>query len=101
MLITVQKGDITYDCLKFICPGCALNGSGIHILPVNNEIIPSWSWNGDTDKPTLSPSIKTTVGNFVCHSFLVDGEFSFLPDSTHELGDMRAKLPDLPYIDKL
>lgn len=33
----------------------------------------NWSWNGDVDKPTLKPSVKTTYNNVVCHSFVNDG----------------------------
>jgi len=49
----------------------------------------NWSWNGDTEKPTLHPSILTTytTGNIThrCHSFVNDGKIQFLADCSHEL----------------
>lgn len=63
--------------------------SGDLILPVllsgNRKGTNCWSWNGDTEKPTLKPSIKTTREGFVCHSFLNDGKAQFLSDCTHDL----------------
>lgn len=65
---------------------------------------PVWTWNGDTEKPTLKPSIsvtgtmqltdeqvKTVMGGskiepkpFICHTWITDGQAIYLPDSTHE-----------------
>ncbi len=49
----------------------------------------NWSWNGDTEKPTLHPSILTTYqhGDVLhkCHSFVNDGVIQFLSDCTHDL----------------
>lgn len=44
-----------------------------------------WTWNGDVEKPTLKPSIRTRNNKHVCHSFVTDGRIQFLTDSTHEL----------------
>lgn len=101
-LVTVLDGDAQYQCLKFICPGCALDGStGMHMLPVNcNNHEPSWNFDGNLDAPTLSPSILTRGGPEMgsrCHSYLEAGKFRFLEDSTHELaGQTDVPLPDLP-----
>jgi hypothetical protein len=67
------------------------------MLPVNCGDIktPSWDWNGDLERPTLSPSILTQ-GYTVCHSFLRDGVFEFLTDSTHSLAGQSVPIPDLP-----
>ncbi len=46
---------------------------------------PCWSWNGDTEKPTIKPSILTRGGdNMLCHSFVNDGKVKFLDDCTYE-----------------
>lgn len=45
---------------------------------------PCWTWNGDVDKPTLKPSIKTWTADCMCHSFVTDGMIRFLGDCTHE-----------------
>jgi hypothetical protein len=101
-LRTVKANDITYDALLFVCPGCVAGGpegyDGLHMLPVNNEHDigkPNWTWNGDLQKPTLSPSILSKGYN-VCHSFLEDGVFRFLTDSDHPLSGQSVPIPDLP-----
>jgi hypothetical protein len=72
-----------------------------------------WSWNGDTEKPTLRPSVLSTSGHYTpqfkaddscwckyfeehpehksagvccyrCHTWVNDGKAQFLSDSTHE-----------------
>ncbi len=55
-----------------------------------------WSWNGDTEKPTLKPSILTTDGTHTCHTWVNDGKAIFLPDCTHELA---GKTLDLLEVD--
>ncbi len=75
-------------------------GTGLHLIPVNTTAkTPSWSWNGNPDLPTISPSILTHSGpdGFnVCHSFLTDGVFHFLGDCSHQLAGKEAGIPDLP-----
>lgn len=98
--------------VSFKCPGCKLS----HSMPVAGKTSSSveWEFNGDVDKPTLSPSILARGGccyepNWhqsekhgepcdkgspdedgismchVCHSFVRDGRIEFLGDCTHEL----------------
>jgi hypothetical protein len=78
--------------LWFFCPGCqepiriTVNGPG------------TWKWNGDLEKPTISPSILTD-GNKPekrCHSFIKDGNIQFLNDCFHELKGQTVPLPELP-----
>jgi len=56
----------------------------------------NWSWNGDTEKPTLRPSILTTSKqgdiNHICHSFVNDGIIEFLSDCTHEFVNTKREL---------
>ena len=96
---------IKYDALMFVCPGCAINdGTGIHILPVNSTTkSPSWDLDGNLESPTLSPSILTHIKPYVngqpmgvCHSFLRDGVFEFLSDSSHALSGKSAPMGKLP-----
>lgn len=62
--------------------------SGIVIIPVmlkgRREGTGNWTWNGDTEKPTLKPSVLTIGGNFRCHSWINDGEVKFLDDCSHD-----------------
>lgn len=91
-------------------------GETTHLLlnmpgPIPNRVLPvqtygtrrgtgNWSWNGDTEKPTLKPSIKTEGVNndgsrLCCHSFVNDGKVQFLIDSTHELAGTTVPLLDI------
>lgn len=62
-----------------ICPcGCGAYMS----LPINDTpgTHPSWSWNGDLEAPTLTPSIRDLGGCFF-HGFLTGGIWTFCGDS--------------------
>ena len=53
--------------IAFNCPGC---GSDCYV-PINVEF--GWKWNGDEQKPSLTPSL----GQRCCgwHGYLTDGKF--------------------------
>lgn len=69
------------------CPACELR----HPLPY------SWTFNGDLERPTFSPSFRQTLGDGgVCHYFIIAGEIHFVADSTHALAGQRVQLPDMP-----
>lgn len=97
---------IHYTALMFVCPGCALDGTtGLHLLPVNTENTkPAWIWDGNYDRPTISPSILTKGKKpenedevqKICHCYLKDGWFDFLSDCTHGLKGCKVPIPDLP-----
>ena len=107
MLRRCKDGDVEYDQLWFVCPGCKSCGddhTGLHALPVNGTQQgatkrPFWQFDGNLEAPTLSPSILSRGGsdpNFVCHSFLRAGVFEFLSDCTHELKGQHVPIPSLP-----
>ena len=103
MLRHVLDGEVEYDALAFVCPGCTLNGGpGLHMLPVNALVkAPSWTWNGNLELPTLSPSILTRwrwndETDIICHSFLKEGVFEYLSDCTHGLNNQKVPMVDLP-----
>ena len=53
------------------CPcGCGAVGA----LDFGQKRSPRWNWNGDKDKPTLTPSIRRTAG-CMWHGYLTDGVF--------------------------
>lgn len=83
------------------------------------HVIPSgWTFDGNLEKPTFSPSVKITGkqtvvvdgrwtgewvrdadGNAVdycCHYFLTAGRLNFCNDCTHGLSGQAVELPDLP-----
>lgn len=85
----------------FHCPGCNARHS-IWPRPLTNpENGASWEFNGDVDRPTVSPSLLD-VRQFtdpdrrgqVCHSFITDGQIRFLSDCTHTLAGQTVEIPD-------
>jgi hypothetical protein len=76
------------------CPGCKM----FHCVNTVTEGRPKWTWNGDMEKPTFSPSLLVTYNygvnnvDVVCHSFIVDGVWQFLGDCTHELAGQNVPM---------
>ena len=95
----------------FRCPGCG----DTHTVSDN------WTFNGDYEKPTFSPSILVRCGHYSqyydgkncwcnfserypgeeapfkcsrCHSYVTDGKIQFLSDCTHELAGQTVGIPD-------
>lgn len=72
---------------------------GVIVLPVilkgSRDVTKCWTWNGDTEKPTLRPSVLTqgtdsrdgpSYGqDYRCHTWVNNGQAQFLDDCTHEL----------------
>ena len=97
------------DMLLFWCPGCG----GAHGVRVGEGPGARWSYNGNADAPTFSPSILVRHEHWVppatsenmdpgpqekvvgiCHSFVRDGQIQFLSDCTHELAGQTVPLPN-------
>lgn len=87
--------------LLFRCPGC---NEG-HMIRHGEGPGPRWTWNGDAEKPTFTPSVLVTYNGSdagidgappaVCHSFVTDGRIQFLSDCTHALAGQTVDLPDV------
>ncbi len=103
------------DERSFHCPGC----DELHTVNAG------WTFNGDIEKPTLSPSVLVRSGHYVsgrqstscwcphnaeqrakgepesgfscqiCHSFVRDGQIEFLSDCTHALAGQTVDLPEI------
>jgi len=83
--ITDKKG------YSFQCPGCKC----AHYIQTNPNFSPCWTFNGDLDKPTVSPSIMVHLGQGgSCHSFIKNGKIQFLGDCTHSLRGQTVNIPD-------
>lgn len=94
----------TDGMLLFYCPGCKQSHG------VNER----WTFNGDMDHPTFSPSIlvrgtvpitdeeheRIMAGEyvepkpFICHSFVTDGKIQFLSDCTHSLAGQTVEMEE-------
>ena len=72
------------------CPGC----KEYHV------IFKSWQFNGNFQAPTFNPSLlvrgysEVFSQDFVCHSFITEGKWRFLPDCSHELKGQTVSLRD-------
>ncbi len=55
-----------------------------------------WTWNGDTEKPTVNPSALSDdgMGN-ISHLFIRDGKLVYLNDCTHELKGKTVDMVDI------
>jgi hypothetical protein len=87
----------------FHCPGCAAWDEPGHHLHSTHTVDRTWTFNGDQDKPTLSPSVLVTGQFWVggvkeerrCHSFVREGRIEFLADCTHSLAGKTVDLPEI------
>lgn len=73
----------------FECPGCGC----MHWFKTTGNS-PRWTFNGDVEKPTITPSIVADPnGDRRCHSFVTDGMIQFLSDCWHNLKGQTVPLP--------
>lgn len=85
------------DRLEFKCPGCGWT----HDIHLKRSQGPTWTWNGDLDQPTISPSVRIqwrwgTLREYrCCHFFVRDGRIEFCTDCTHELAGQVVPMTEL------
>lgn len=83
-----------HGTVQIYCPGCE------HPHSIRVAEPQRWTWNGDTEAPTFSPSLLCTDdGSARCHSFIRDGRIEFLADSTHKLAGQTVDLPEFHWGD--
>jgi len=99
----VQDGEAVGIACWLWCPGC----EELHRIVVDPG--PSgigWSWNGDTVRPTFTPSYLVPwhelIGGGIyverrCHAYITDGQWQYLGDSTHALAGQTVPCEPLPY----
>lgn len=70
----------------FFCPGCECS----HVIDKR------WTFNGDLDKPTFSPSLLCNPDHAPsrCHTFIRDGKIEFLSDCFHKLAGTTVEIPE-------
>lgn len=100
------KIENTFGQYMFDCPGCNTHHC---VWTDNRDNVTTWSFNGDVEKPTVSPSIlvkypanPNAIEQFkqwrterICHSFITDGKIQFLSDCTHHLAGKTVDLNDI------
>lgn len=83
------------------CPGCNL-AHRPRVAPEGEGRVgvgTLWDWNGATDETfTLSPSllVHTNKNGERCHSFIRNGHWEFLSDSTHALAGKTVPMVPVP-----
>lgn len=81
------------DVLWLWCPGC----DDAHTVEVRPG---GWTWDGDTEAPTIDPSIRSQkyTGDAArrCHAFLRQGRWEFLADCDHALAGETVGMVPLP-----
>jgi len=90
--------------LLWWCPGCE-EFHQVHTQEPN-RCGAKWSWDGNAEAPTFSPSIHIHAYTpaegddpefrFCCHTFVRNGVIQFLDDCTHKLAGQTVPLPPLP-----
>lgn len=96
----------TKDGFAHWCPGC----EEVHTYRTDGEPAhPKWTFNGNPEKPSFTPSMLIRWGNKVpgyeakyknggaCHYFITDGKIIYCGDCTHALVGKTADLPVWPY----
>lgn len=88
------------------CPGCNDRHAWQTASGPNPQGV-TWDFDGDTERPTVSPSLLVDYGPLGyagqprrCHSFIQNGQWRFLSDCTHHLaGQTVPMMPvgDWPY----
>ena len=89
------------------CPACERG----HAIQVGAASGPNWSFDGDVNRPTFSPSVliryngadadtrRDDAGrapSAVCHYFLTGGVINYLGDCSHELRGTSVELSEFP-----
>lgn len=107
--LTERYVRVSGEGLWLWCPGC----TDTHRIVIDGPM--AWQWNGDTTRPTITPSIRVSGVQWapdqafhkprhhvadgeqiICHSFVTDGQWRFLADCTHDLAGQEVPLAPLP-----
>lgn len=86
-----------YQLWGFHCPGCGYE----HTYRVGVEAVvgrPCWSFNGNLESPTFTPSLLCNPGmpDIQCHLFVTDGQIVYQSDCWHSLA---GKTVDMEPVD--
>lgn len=84
--------------LAWWCPGC----KSAHAVPIDAPGKPGWSFNGDYERPTFTPSANVDYSGYGhvvadtqekrCHCFVRNGNIEFLSDCSHALAGTTVAL---------
>lgn len=103
--------DTRYESYEFHCPGCGHS----HVYYTKNpEGRPVWSFNGDVNNPTFTPSLLNRWGKHAdpewqeptepapshgwsgtCHLYVTNGQIQYLGDCSHHLAGTTIEMEDI------
>lgn len=89
--VTGAKGMAGY---VFWCPGCKEPHA---FWTEYKDQSKRWTFNGDLDRPTFTPSLVVRTLERRCHLYLTDGKLQYLGDCSHELAGKTVQLEPLPW----
>lgn len=96
MKIQVLQNQEGKDSLAiFYCPACR----NCHPYNINNTNPKhNWSFNGDLQSPTFSPSLRVLdgKGGTTCHLFVEQGKIKYCDDCPHSYASKTIDLPEIP-----
>lgn len=106
--IIVFHKDDHIGMLSALCPACDFEHSFRVDLVGHGkwENGNFWSFDGNYEKPTFSPSMLSNPGGLedfhpICHSFLENGIWRYLGDCTHDMANQEVPMippvPDMPF----
>ena len=103
-----RRGE-TKSYFLFWCPGC---GCGhLYWCGPGFEHSQKWDFNGNVDKPTFTPSLRTYVRitkeiddklvdtgeqKTLCHLNLTDGQLQYCEDNPHKMNNQTIPMQDIP-----
>lgn len=112
--VAYVNGNVNY--IWWYCAGCKTR----HSIPINRTDGHNWEFNGNMDKPSVTPSVLNRWGKDAdpaweepiqepneatidpdftwsgrCHIFITNGLVQFLSDCTHKLAGQTLELPEL------
>lgn len=91
----LRKGQLAFWCVACRCAHFVYLDEYEH---KTSPQWPTWTFNGDGDKPTFNPSVNVNSNHAParCHSWVRDGMITYCSDSWHGLSGQTIPLPDWP-----
>lgn len=101
---------VTYSAIYHWCQACdQLHGVWVNEQPGDTKESPRWTFNGNMERPTFTPSVRCFTnhdddGNrlpnngerTLCHYFVTDGKIAYCGDSPHAYKGQTVPLKDIP-----
>ncbi|MCY3784592.1 MAG: DUF6527 family protein [Chloroflexi bacterium] len=95
-----ERAPDTVVMLGAFCPACKCeHGFRVDAVYWEDQGLAVWTWDGNEQTPTFVGSMLANArqhpGRPLCHSFVENGQWRFLDDSTHDLAGQTV--PMVPY----